>query len=102
MVDEAHKVTGALKESIIKDKLSETEYFVGVDGDKLKRNPKNINDFDYSKAYWKGRKEVRPVKKKALRWTVGDKVVYAQKSRATKGDPFVERAIAKFDKKKEK
>ena len=98
MVEEAHKKTGALKDSIIKEKLSDTSYFVGVDGEKLKNNSKNEQKFDYSKSYWKGRKEVRPVKAKSLRFEIDGKVIYAKKSKATKGDPFVERAIGKFNK----
>lgn len=96
MVEEAHKKTGNLSKSIITEKMSDTQIFVGTDGDKVKRGSKN--NFDYSKAYWKGHKEIKPKNKKTLRFEVDGKVVYAKKVRATDGDPFVERAIGRFNK----
>lgn len=94
MKDEAHKVTGNLSECVYKEKLSDTQYFVGVDGNQLKSKSKN--GFDYSMAYWKGRKEVRPKNYPYLHWVENGKHIYAKKAKATSGDPFVERAIRKL------
>lgn len=84
--------TGTLKSCMYHEKMSDTKYFVGIDQAKLKQKA----GFDYSNAYWKGRKEVRPKRKKALHWVEDEKDVFAKKAKATSGDPFVERAIAKF------
>lgn len=94
MGDEINSKEGTLKSCMTHEKLSDTSYFVGIDGDKLKRKSKN--HFDYSMAYWKGRKEVRPIKANALHWQENGQDVFAKKAKATSGDPFVERAIAKF------
>lgn len=94
MGNEIHSKKGTLKSCMCKEKISDTKYFVGIDGDKLKRESKN--HFDYSMAYWKGREEVRPKKKKILHWVDDGKDVFAKKAKATNGDPFVERAVQKF------
>lgn len=94
MGNEINSKEGTLKSCMTHEKLSDTSYFVGIDGDELKR--KSRNHFDYSMAYWKGRKEVRPKKVKSLHWTENGQDVFAKKAKATNGDQFVERAIAKF------
>ena len=81
MGNEIHSKEGTLKSCMCKEKISDTRYFVGI---------------DYSNAYWKGRKEVRPKRKNTLHWVEDGKDVFAKKAKATSGDPFVERAIAKF------
>lgn len=94
MGNEIHSKEGTLKSCMCKEKISDTRYFVGIDGDELKRKSKNHTDYSYW--YWKGRKEVRPKRKKALHWVEDKKDVFAKKAKATSGDPFVERAIQKF------
>lgn len=90
MGNEINSRSGNLKSRMTHEKLSDTSYFVGI-------GPNSGGDFDYAEIYWKGRGEVRPKKKKALRYeTRSGEVVFSQYSRATKGDKFVERAISKF------
>mgnify|MGYP000369171175 CR=1 FL=1 len=84
--------TGTLKSCMYHEKMSDTEYFVGIDQALLKQKA----GFDYSNAYWKGRKEVRPKRKKALHWVEDEKDVFAKKAKATKGDDFVGRAVEEF------
>ena len=84
--------TGTLKSCMYHEKMSDTKYFVGIDQAKLKQKA----GFDYSNAYWKGRKEVRPKRKKALHWVEDEKDVFAKKAEATKGDDFVGRAVEEF------
>ncbi len=92
MGNEIHSKEGTLKSCMCKEKISDTRYFVGIDQNQLKAKA----GFDYSNAYWKGRKEVRPKRKKSLHWVEDEKDVFAKKAKATSGDPFVERAIQKF------
>lgn len=92
MGNEIHSKEGTLKSCMCKEKISDTRYFVGIDQNQLKAKA----GFDYSNAYWKGRKEVRPKRKKALHWVENKKDVFAKKAKSTSGDPFVERAIQKF------
>lgn len=92
MGNEIHSKEGTLKSCMCKEKISDTRYFVGIDQNQLEAKA----GFDYSNAYWKGRKEVRPKRKKTLHWVEDEKDVFAKKAKATSGDPFVERAIAKF------
>lgn len=92
MENEIHSKEGTLKSCMCKEKISDTRYFVGIDQNQLKDKA----GFDYSNAYWKGRKEVRPKRKKTLHWVEDEKDVFAKKAKATSGDPFVERAIQKF------
>lgn len=92
MGNEIHSKEGTLKSCMCKEKISDTRYFVGIDQNQLKAKA----GFDYSNAYWKGRKEVRPKRKKSLHWEEDGKDVFAKKAKATSGDPFVERAIQKF------
>lgn len=92
MGNEIHSKEGTLKSYMCKEKISDTKYFVGINQDQLKAK----TGFDYSNAYWKGRKEVRPKKKKTLHWVDDGKDVFAKKAKATNGDPFVERAVQKF------
>lgn len=92
MGNEIHSKEGTLKSCMCKEKISDTRYFVGIDQNQLKAKA----GFDYSNAYWKGRKEVRPKRKKSLHWVEDEKDVFAKKAKATSGDPFVERAILKF------
>lgn len=97
MKAEAHKVTGNLSECIYKEKLSDTQYVVGVDGKRLESMSRN--GFDYSRAYWKGRKTVKPKpenKSGRLHFKVDGKWVRPKEAKATSGDPFVERAIRKL------
>lgn len=92
MGNEIHSKEGTLKSCMCKEKISDTRYFVGIDQNQLIAKA----GFDYSNAYWKGRKEVRPKRKKTLHWEEDGKDVFAKKAKATSGDPFVERAIQKF------
>lgn len=92
MGNEIHSKEGTLKSCMCKEKISDTRYFVGIDQNQLKAKA----GFDYSNAYWKGRKEVRPKRKNTLHWVEDGKDVFAKKAKATSGDPFVERAIQKF------
>lgn len=92
MGNEIHSREGTLKSCMYKEKLSDTQYFVGINQEQLKAKA----GFDYSNAYWHGRREVRPVKKKTLHWVDGENEVFTKKAKATSGDPFVERAIRKL------
>lgn len=97
MGNEIHSQEGTLKSCMYKEKLSDTQYFVGIDGNQVKA--KSRNGFDYSMAYWKGRKTVRPLptnKSGRLHFKVDGKWVRPKEAKATKGDPFVERAIQKL------
>lgn len=69
--------------SIKVEKKTETNYLVGT----------TIAHF-YPLCVEYGRREVRPVKAKALRWeTLSGKVVFAKKSKASKPYPFVKPAF---------
>jgi hypothetical protein len=48
---------------------------------------------NYAAAVHNGREEVRPRRKKALRFRVGGKVVYATRARAVAGRPFLTDAV---------
>lgn len=94
---EAHVKTGALRDSISVEKISDGHYKVGVDSEKLKQDPRNIGHIDYAPFYYYGHKAytIRPVKAKALRWVGNDgKVHFAKSVRipAHAGDPFILRA----------
>lgn len=84
--------TGTLKSCMYHEKMSDTKYFVGIDQAKLKQKA----GFDYSNAYWKGRKAVKPVNKKSLHWVEDGQDIFAKKAEATKGDDFVGRAVEEF------
>lgn len=48
---------------------------------------------NYAKAVHDGRKEIRPVTKKALRFKVGGKTVFATRAKAVAGRPFLTDAV---------
>ncbi|MGL4695181.1 hypothetical protein [Enterococcus larvae] len=103
--EEVHVSSGALQDSITKEKKGEGHYLVGVDAAKLKSDPRNIGRFDYSIPYHDGHKAytIRPKKAKALRWIGKDgQVRYAKYVRipASAGDPFVKRAVLRRPKLK--
>lgn len=95
MSSEAHKRTSNLANSMVANKISDTRYLVGVDGNALagKAESKGV---DYSEWYWKGRGAVTPKKAKWLEYDIDGKHIKSKYSRPYGGDPFVERAISKF------
>lgn len=84
-----------ISQAITKEKLSDTEYLVGVDGDETRTS----NGDDFSVYYWRGTNPHRivPRNKKALKWDNGA-VHFAKRVHhpGTKPHPFVERACARF------
>lgn len=97
---EAHVKTGALQDSIEKKKLGEGHYFCGVNGSKLKADPRNVSKKNYAPPYYYGHGAyiIRPKNAKALRWIGKDgKEHFAKYVRipASAGDKFVDRAILK-------
>ena len=103
MKDEVSVRSGALRDAIGKEKKGDFEALVGVDGDKLKADSRNIGGIDYSLFYWKGHRTytIRPKSAKVLSWVGTDgKRRFAKKVTipAHAGDPFIERAIAKLPK----
>ena len=50
-----HVKTGNLRDSITVEKDKEGDYSVGVDADKLERDNRNKNGYDYSLPYYYGR-----------------------------------------------
>lgn len=95
---EAHQKTGALRDSIRKEK-KKYGYKIGVDSDVLKADSRNIGHIDYSPHYYYGHGgyTIVPKNKKALRWEDSTGVHFAKKVHipASSGDPFLERAIAR-------
>lgn len=97
---EVHVKSGALHDSIEKKKLGVGHYFSGVNGEKLKADPRNVSKTNYAIPYYKGHKAyiIRPRKAKALRWIGNDgKEHFAKYVRfpASAGDKFVDRAVLK-------
>lgn len=104
--DEAEKVlkqevpvgeTGALRDSITKERKSFGNYRVGVDGAKLASDNRNPSQFDYSPVVVNGHGgyTIRPVRAKALRWVGKDgRVHFAQRVYIppASGNDFVARA----------
>lgn len=84
--------SGTLEGSIYQEKQSDLEYFVGVDGRKVASK----NGFDYSKAFLKGRGEVRPKNKKVLAFKTNGQMVFTKKARATKPNDFIGRTVNKY------
>ena len=97
---EAHVKSGALQDSIEKKKLGEGHYFCGVNGSKLKADPRNVSKKNYAPPYYYGHGAyiITPKKAKALRWIdKNGNVQFARyvKIPASSGDKFVDRAILK-------
>lgn len=95
---QAHRDTGALQASITRKKIDRYNWKVGVDASKLKSDPRNRSNFDYSMSYWKGHGAYRVTakNKKALHWVDkngNDRFAKWVDIPASSGDPFVERAI---------
>lgn len=98
MKQEVHVRTGALQDSIRKEKKSKTRALVGVNGGSLAQDPRNASRRDYSMAYWKGHRSytIVPVNAKALHWVDDSgRDVFAKRVTipASDGDPFIERTI---------
>lgn len=96
--EEAHVKSGALRDSISKEKKGEGHYLVGVDAAKLKSDARNAGGIDYSPFYHDGHGPytIRPRNRKALRWVGSDGNIHFAKSvriPASAGDPFIERAV---------
>lgn len=96
--EEVHVQSGALRDSIVVEKIAPGHYRVGVDPTKLQADPRNIGGIDYSVPYHDGHKPytIRPKNGKALRWVGKDgNVHYAKSVRipASAGDPFIKRAV---------
>lgn len=88
--NEAHEDTGALRDAIKTDYSRNGRAIVYVDGIKLMNDPRNLEGFDYSYEYWKGRPAVKGIINRGSSWgEAGD----WRKFRRWDGDPFVERAI---------
>lgn len=100
--EEAHKATGALRDSIATENVSKYVRRVGVDGDKLIQDNRNVASYDYAPAYyWGTTKEtiIVPKTKKALSWIGKDgKRRFAKRVTIPKqpGDKFVDRALDRF------
>lgn len=85
-----HDFTGMMKNSVDVMKDGDGEYLVG-------NTATSVEGFPYPLAIETGRREVRPVEAKVLRWWTdpwfsGD-VVFAKKSKSVKADPFVDYSI---------
>lgn len=95
--EEVHVKSGATRDAISVEKISEGHYKVGVDVAKLKSDPRNIGGLDYSLPYYYGHKgyTIKPVKAKALRWTDSNgntRFAKFVKIPPHPGDPFILRA----------
>lgn len=102
MRNEVHVKTGALRDSIETKKVSKYEWFVGVNGDKLASDARNVSKQDYAAAYLNGHRAftIYPKYKKALRWEDENGVHFAKyvKIPATNGDPFIKRTLSNLPK----
>lgn len=101
LIDECPKKTGALSESITKEKKSDTLYRIGVDSTLLRNNPKNISHFDYSEIVVDGLDHWITIKvknKKSLHWTKNGKDYFAYSVRIPprKGNDFISRVADKY------
>lgn len=111
-VDEAESIlrqeapvgeTGALRDSITKERKSFSRYRVGVDSSKLATDNRNASQFDYSPVVVNGHRgyTVKPVRAKALRWVGKDgKVHFAQRVYIppASGNDFVARTLKRIPK----
>lgn len=94
---------GALKDSITKEKVSNTEYLVGVDADKLEKDPRNPSKVDYSPMVQNGSTKVYTLVRKNGRpfvWVdeMGRKHFATRiKMPPRKGNDFVAKAVSKFN-----
>lgn len=104
MKNEAHEVTGALKDSITSEKKGKGKYLVGVDASRLKGDARNVGRIDYSPMYYYGSKPhiIRAKPGKTLHWVSGgaDHFAKSVKHPGYKGDKFVDRAVQKRKKLK--
>lgn len=104
MTEEAHEVTGALKDSITTEKKGKGKYKVGVDASRLKGDVRNVSRTDYSPMYYYGSRPhiIRAKPGKTLHWVSGGQDHFAKsvKHPGYKGDKFVDRAIQKRKKLK--
>lgn len=96
---------GSLKDSITKEKVSNTEYLIGVDADKLEKDSRNPSHVDYSPMVQDGTNKVYTLTRKNGRPFVwvdesGKKhFAYKIKMPPRKGNDFVARAVSQFDAK---
>ena len=96
---------GALKDSITKEKVSNTEYLIGVDADKLEKDSRNPSHVDYSSMVQNGTKKVYTLVRKNGRpfvWVdeTGKKhFAHKIKMPPRKANDFVARAVSRFDAK---
>ena len=96
---------GALKDSITKEKVSNTEYLIGVDADKLEKDSRNPSHVDYSPMVQNGTKRVYTLVRKSGRpfvWVdeMGKKhFAHKIKMPPRKANDFVARAVSRFDAK---
>lgn len=103
MKSEAHKKSGALRDSITIERYGLLDAKIGVDSQALASDPRNVSKKDYSEAYLNGHGgyTILPKKAKALRWLGDDGKYHYAKSvyippRA--GDPFIKRTLLKLKK----
>lgn len=88
--NEVHEDTGALKDAIKTDYSKNGRAMIYVDSIKLMNDSRNLEGFDYSYEYWKGRPAVKGIINRGSSWgEAGD----WRKFRRWNGDPFIERAI---------
>lgn len=95
---------GALKDSITKEKVSNTEYLIGVDADELKSDSRNPTHYDYSPIVVNG--VSHPVKMTkhhgVFVWVDENGKKHYAKSvtlPSRKGNDFVQEAVNKFNSK---
>ncbi len=95
---------GALKDSITKEKVSNTEYLIGVDADELKSDSRNPTGYDYSPMVVNGvSHSVTMTKRSGVFYWVDEqgKGHYAKTVTLPKrkGNDFVAEAVKKFNSK---
>ncbi len=95
---------GALKDSITKEKVSNTEYLVGVDADELKSDSRNPTHIDYSPIVVKGVSHpVKMTKRTGVFMWIDEqgKKNYAKSVTlpTRDGNDFVAEAVKKFNSK---
>lgn len=101
LIDECPVKKGALRDSITKERKSDTLYRIGVDSDKLRNDARNISHFDYSQIVVDGLDHWITIKvknKKSLHWTKGGKDYFAYSVRIPprKGNDFISRVANKY------
>lgn len=88
--DEIHYDTGTLADAIKVDYSRGGHAIIYFDSQQIIDDPRNLEQFDYSMEYWKGRGRVKGIINRGSKY--GDSGKWKTFHRWN-GDPFVERAI---------